>query len=186
MAMFYQGIWPWAERYNKLICVNRLLSKVLEEDLKRDLSAIKRVGASDGSNGGPFHSQEKLKVRLPLWRIITNGLHNKAHLPPEESKQEKVAHQAKLLISVPPPKTNSTSQKPGDNLGPAHAGSPANKRMKYRTNIAFVVKGMEVPPLVKGIKPRILPRRLRKRREKLPSLGFLYFVEEWAAESPIF
>jgi hypothetical protein len=29
--------------------------------------------------------------------------------------------------------------------------------MEHRTNIAFVVKGMEVPPLVKGIKPRILP-----------------------------
>jgi hypothetical protein len=58
--------------------------------------------------------------------------------------------------------------------------------MEHRTNIAFVVKGMEVPPLVKGIKPRILPRRLRERWEELPSLGFLYFVEEWAAQSPIF
>jgi hypothetical protein len=56
MAMFYQGIWPRAERYNKLICVNRLLSKVLDENLKRDLSAIERVGAPDGSNRGPFHS----------------------------------------------------------------------------------------------------------------------------------
>jgi hypothetical protein len=41
VAMFYQGIWPWAEKYNKLIRVNRLLSKVLDKDLKRDLSAIK-------------------------------------------------------------------------------------------------------------------------------------------------
>jgi hypothetical protein len=56
MAIFYQGIWPWAERYNELIRVNRLLSKVLDKDLKRHLSAIKRVGASDGSNRGSFHS----------------------------------------------------------------------------------------------------------------------------------
>jgi hypothetical protein len=56
MAMFYQGIWPWAKRYNKLIRVNGLLRKVPDENLKRDLSAIKGVGAPNGSNRSPFHS----------------------------------------------------------------------------------------------------------------------------------